>query len=111
MPGVVVTLLNELTKEEARAVTDNAGAFSFARPAPGTYTLRLAAEGFKTQEVKGVAVTADESLSVESVMGLWLSEPLSGIVSLYPFIPPESSRRGNGTTVIDARTIRSLPIP
>jgi Carboxypeptidase regulatory-like domain len=110
IPGVSVTLINELTKDEAHAVTSAEGVFFLAHPAPGAYTLRLAAAGFAAQEVQGVAVTADESLSVESVLSLSIIEPFTGIVFIN-FPAAERNRNGNGKTVFDGDTVRRLPIP
>src|ERR1700753_1758665 len=57
---------------EKTAVTDGEGVFHFSGLAPGTYTLRVSAEGFETFEDKAVEVTTRASelltvrLSVES---------------------------------------------
>ena len=104
IPGVEVTLSNEATKESVRAVTNEEGAFSFPLPAAGTYTLRLEATAFATQEVKGLAAAAGESVSVESVMALSDVTVMVGVIAVdYPEL------NGNGKTAIDGKAVRRLP--
>jgi len=44
----VVTLVNERTKEERRTKSSEDGTYTFTAVAPGTYSLKAEATGFKT---------------------------------------------------------------
>src|SRR5215216_6837370 len=51
-----VTLINERTKDERKAKTNDEGAYSFNAVTPGIYTLRVEVAGFKTVEQRHVTV-------------------------------------------------------
>jgi hypothetical protein len=104
IPGVRVTLKNEATKEEAAADTDDAGRFSFARPAPGAYTLTATFPGFSTQQVKKLPVRAGESLGVELVLSLDGTQEIVGVL-----VVDQDWKNADGKTVFGPREITGLP--
>ena len=56
--GVTVTLTNSATGEKRSTVTTSAGAYRFAEvPIVGTYTLQVAAKGFKGVKVAGIVAS------------------------------------------------------
>lgn len=110
LPYARVTLTNEQTKEESRATTDAGGAFSLPLAAPGSYTLRLAADAFKTYEATKVAVGAGESLRVDLSMALDPDAAVVGIVITdLPLLRPVTTE--GLKTVFDMKTVRDLPLP
>src|SRR5262245_51522670 len=46
--GASVTLVNDLTNEKRDQVTNDSGRFNFASVQPGTFTLKIAHQGFET---------------------------------------------------------------
>ena len=50
VPGATVTIMNAETGLERRAQTDNEGRFNFPQLSPGTYSVKLEAEGFEPQQ-------------------------------------------------------------
>jgi hypothetical protein len=64
-----VTLINEATKDERKATTNGEGGYVITALNPGTYTLKVEAQGFKTLEQSGVAVetstTSGHDVSLE----------------------------------------------
>ncbi len=60
VPGAAVTLTNTETAAAYRKIFDAAGEFEFDFLPTGTYTLRIEAQGFKTQETKGITLTAGQ---------------------------------------------------
>jgi len=63
VPGVSVTLTNNQRGDQQTVVTQEAGAFTFPQVQPGTYTLKVALEGFKTVERTNVVVNANDKLN------------------------------------------------
>jgi hypothetical protein len=62
-----VTLMNERTKDERKAKTNDDGAFVFAAVSPGDYTLKVEASGFKTSELPHIPVETSSTRSVDVV--------------------------------------------
>jgi outer membrane receptor protein involved in Fe transport len=60
VPGANVTLTNEQTGETLHKVSGTTGEFEFDFLRVGAYTLRIEAQGFKTYESKGIALTAGQ---------------------------------------------------
>ncbi len=91
VPSAVITVLNEGTQARRETTTSAEGLYTVAALSPGTYTLRVAKEGFKTLERTGIVLTVDartradvtlevgsvsESISVtESVGSLQVDSP------------------------------------
>ena len=58
IPGATVTVKNNATGDTFEAVTNTAGAFSIPVLDPGTYTVTVALEGFKTAVINDVRLLA-----------------------------------------------------
>ncbi|HEY2015707.1 MAG TPA: carboxypeptidase-like regulatory domain-containing protein, partial [Bryobacteraceae bacterium] len=64
MPRATVALINDATGEERNAVTNQIGEFVFPAIVPGTYTVRVRAEGFRPLESRGNVVTSSSRLAL-----------------------------------------------
>jgi Carboxypeptidase regulatory-like domain len=60
VPGAAVTLTNTETAVAYHKVSDSAGEFVFDFLPTGAYDLRIEAQGFKTQETKGITLNAGQ---------------------------------------------------
>jgi Carboxypeptidase regulatory-like domain len=67
MPGATVTLVNEATGLKRVVVSGEAGTFVFSAMQPGTYTVRVEADGFSPHERQHVTLPANEHLSVGTI--------------------------------------------
>ncbi len=67
VPGATVTLTNEATADARTAVSTEVGAFAFRAVAPGTYTLRVELQGFRTFEQKKNVLNASSQLDLGNV--------------------------------------------
>ncbi|MBI3680575.1 MAG: carboxypeptidase regulatory-like domain-containing protein, partial [Acidobacteria bacterium] len=65
--GAPVTLLNERTGDSRSATTNELGSFAFPSVQPGAYALRVEQPGFQTFERTGMALSANERLSIGDV--------------------------------------------
>src|SRR4051794_32226696 len=54
--GATVTLTNERTKDDRKAITKEDGSYSFTALSPGDYSLKVEASGFKTVDQSHVSV-------------------------------------------------------
>ncbi len=63
VPGASVTLTNDATSLGRTTTTNAAGEYAFASVEPGTYTVKVAMQGYKTTERPGVHVSARRASS------------------------------------------------
>jgi len=63
VPGVSVTLVSNQRGDQIAVITQETGAFTFPQVQPGTYTLKIALEGFKSIERTNVVVNANDKLN------------------------------------------------
>jgi len=61
VPGVKVTVIHAATNEALKATTQGAGAYHFPQLAPGKYSLRAEAAGFKTLTIRSILVEVDQN--------------------------------------------------
>ena len=64
IPRAGVTVIHESTGDRRSTVTDATGGFSFPSLLPGSYTVKVEAQGFRTLEKKNNILSANERLSV-----------------------------------------------
>ena len=67
VPGAQITLTDIALKSEFKTVSDAHGFYSFPALPVGRYDLRIAADGFKTQE-RNLSVNADAALRVDAFL-------------------------------------------
>jgi len=67
VPGAKVELLNEASKAEWGATSNDEGFFSFPAIQAATYTLRISRSGFETWTVTGIVVHPGDSLTVPKI--------------------------------------------
>ncbi|MGH9674221.1 MAG: carboxypeptidase regulatory-like domain-containing protein, partial [Bryobacteraceae bacterium] len=65
--GAEVSLVNEATGERQTRQSNESGIFLFPSLPPGTYTIRASRAGFTPRERKGIALSANGSVSLGSV--------------------------------------------
>src|ERR1700750_2440069 len=56
LPNATVTLTNEKNKDEGKATTNSDGCYAFSALTPGTYSMKIEAQGFKTAEQSNIAI-------------------------------------------------------
>ena len=64
IPGASVSAMEVQQKFTFNTKTDEAGRFVFTQVAPGTYTIKVEAHGFKTLDRAGVVVNANDKLTI-----------------------------------------------
>lgn len=64
LAGAKVTLTNQRTGEARSAQSNDAGAFNFPALQPGTYTIKVERQGFRSLAQKNLVLTANDKLSL-----------------------------------------------
>ena len=65
MPGVTVTAVSTLNKQERSTVTDGSGFYTFANLQPGTYDITAELQGFKKASRQNVQLDAAGALAMD----------------------------------------------
>ena len=63
VPGVTVILTNNQRGDQLTVISQDTGYFTFPQVQPGTYTLRVTLEGFKTVERTNLVLNANDKLN------------------------------------------------
>lgn len=107
MPGAIVTLTNEQTKQKLITMTGEMGEFALAELPAGQYTLEIAAVGFKQFKQKHLPVRANETFRVDAIV--LAQEGITVTVGIL--VDSSSIEYSNGELRISGETIRKLPLP
>ena len=107
IPAAEVTLVNEATSAARSITTNEVGEYVFTSVLPGTYTLRAALPGFRTEERKGLKVATQQQVVADFTLeigGVTEQITVSGEAPLV--------ERSTATvaTSLSAKDIANLPI-
>jgi len=104
---VQITITNVATGVTREVTTNDEGVYSAPNLLPGTYEVKFAVQGFKTEVRKnielnvGVSITLDQTLKVGSVVET---------VTVQSEIPAVQLSSSDLSAVVNATTIRELPL-
>ncbi len=107
VPGATVTITDTATNTTFEAVTGARGAFNVPALNPGTYTITIALQGFKTAVLEDVVLNAGEPTSVRATLELGeLTETVvvSGAGSIV------QTQTSSVATTLNVRQISNLPL-
>ncbi len=96
VPNAPVTLTNQATGVAQRSVSNEAGLFVFSSVLPGTYTIDVSVSGFRSFQMRDIAVTANERRSLGDItlqVGQ-LQERVQVIAEATPIQTASSERAG-----------------
>jgi Carboxypeptidase regulatory-like domain len=108
VPGAAVTVTNKETGLKRGAKTDEAGRFNFPQLKPGTYLVRVEAEGFEPLQNDAVSAALGQKQTVDFGLHIAQSSQAVEISSEAPILNPENA---NTSTTLNARALENLPNP
>jgi hypothetical protein len=106
--GATVTVTNRATALQRNAKTDNEGRFNFPQLQPGSYSVRVEAEGFDPQHNDNVVSGLGEKQTVDFTLKVARSNQTVEVSSAPPLINPENP---NTSTNLNAPALENLPNP
>ena len=107
VPGAVVKLINQATKIEVDATTNEDGYFNFVNVNPAMYTLRVEVTGFKGVQSAPFDVGVSENVTQNIALTLGAVSETVEITAGAELIQQASSDLG---TVIPEKVVRDLPL-
>jgi hypothetical protein len=108
VPGATVTIANPETGLRRSATTDEAGRFNFPQLKPGTYSVKVEAQGFEPRQNDNVVSGLGQKQTVDFTLKVARSNETVEVSSEAPLINPEDA---NTSTTLNAPALENLPNP
>src|SRR5260370_5256283 len=108
VPGATVTIANPETGLRRSATTDEAGRFNFPQLKPGTYSVRVEAQGFEPRQNDNVVSGLGQKQTVDFTLKVARSNETVEVNSEAPLINPENA---NTSTTLNTSALENLPNP
>jgi hypothetical protein len=107
VPGARVHLVNNGTKAERTAVTNDSGEWSIANIPPANYSIRVEKEGFKTSSIPAIDVEIGKAANGSVTLQVGGSSETVEVSTLPPQLQTQEATVGQ---VIDQKQINDLPL-
>src|ERR1700687_761002 len=108
VPGAVVTATNKETGLKRSAKADDSGRFNFPQLKPGTYLVKVEAEGFEPLQNEAVSAGLGQKQTVDFRLKIAESNQTVEISSEAAILNPENA---NTSTTLNAQALEDLPNP
>ncbi len=108
VPGATVTITNQEIGLKRIAKTDDTGHFNFPQLKPGTYSVKVEAEGFAPQQNNNVLAGLGQKQTVDFALKLAQSEQTVEVSGQALLINPGDA---NTSTNLNAPALENLPNP
>lgn len=106
IPGATVILSNEANGVSREAVSNDRGDYSFPAVEPGTYTVKVSVQGFRSFERQGVRVSTQQFVGLDIVLEVGTLAETITVTADAPLIESTNASVGG---VIDAQALEAIP--
>jgi len=107
VPGATVKLINQATKGETEATTNQSGYFTFVNLKPASYTLMVETKGFKKSLTNAFALGVSETVTQNVSLSVGEMSEVVEVAAGSELVQSSSSELGS---VINERTVEDLPL-
>ncbi len=107
VPGATIHLINNGTKAERTATSNDAGEWSIPNVPPATYTLRIEKAGFKTSVINALPIEIGKTANGSMVLAVGGATETIEVSTLPPQLQTQEATVGQ---VIDQKQISDLPL-
>jgi hypothetical protein len=107
VPGAIVKLIDQATRTEKEATTNQSGFFTFVNLKPASYTLMVEVKGFKKSLTSAFTLGVNETLTQNLALAVGEMSEVVEITAGTELVQASSSELGS---VINERTVQDLPL-
>ena len=107
VPGAAVTLRNQATGIENRALSNNSGFFIFTNVQPGSYVLKAEKAGFKTVQTAPFDIGVNQTVSQPLTFAVGAASEVVQVTAENALIDSTTTELG---TVIPEKAVNDLPL-
>ena len=108
VPGATVTIHNTETGLQRSATTDDSGRFNFPQLKPGTYAVRVEAQGFDPQQNDAVSTSLGQKQTADFIIKVAQAKESIEVSGEAVILSPENA---NTSTSLSAPALENLPNP
>ena len=108
LPGATVTITNQATGAKRSVTTNEAGRFDFPQLKPGSYSVKVEAEGFDPQQNSAVIAGLGQAQTVDFVLRVAQFKQTLEVSAANSLIDAQNA---NTTTNLNAPALENLPNP
>jgi hypothetical protein len=106
--GATVTIVSTENGLKRSAKTDDSGRFNFPQLRPGTYTVKVEAEGFASQQIDSLASGLGQNQTANFKLAVAASKQSVMVTGEAPLINPSNA---NTSSTMTAHALEDLPNP
>jgi Carboxypeptidase regulatory-like domain len=106
--GAAVTITDRETGLRRSARTDDSGRFNFPQLKPGTYSVKVEADGFEQQHSDAVSSSLGQKQTIDFALNIAQVKQSIEISSQAPILNPENA---NTSTTLNAQALGNVPNP
>ncbi|HKX33345.1 MAG TPA: carboxypeptidase regulatory-like domain-containing protein [Blastocatellia bacterium] len=107
VPKASVTLINEATKGERKTQSTEAGIYVFGSVTPGTYSVKVENQGFKTTEQTGITLSPSDTRGLDIALQIGSTSESVTVAATGDTLQTETGAKEN---TITAKQIENLSI-
>jgi hypothetical protein len=107
VPGATVTVLNQGTGVDFHLETNTAGVYTITSLIPGTYTVSVAAKGFKSYANRNLQLTVNQVLRLDVVLEVGSETQTVTVEAAAPLVNTEEGRM---SAVVTGTQIENMPL-
>ncbi|HEX4650434.1 MAG TPA: TonB-dependent receptor [Granulicella sp.] len=107
LPDATVTLTNLGTKETRTAITTNAGDYTFTLLNPGSYSITVTEDGFKSFQVPQINVAASDRAREDAKLEIGSTDQTVSVTGQAPALQSDSSVL---TSTVTQKAVQDLPL-
>jgi len=108
LPGALVGIVDSDTGQKRAVRTDDAGRFNFPQLKPGTYAVKVEAEGFESQNHASVNAGLGQKQTINFTLRVAAQKGAVTVSGDAPLVNPENP---NTTATLNTRALENLPNP